>query len=118
MVRVFPVEEGVVTAGGQYTLQCDISRRDTLGNATLLEVVWLGPGNEAITSGTNYTISDPSSTTATTLNSTLTFLRLTTSQGGLYSCAVNMTIPDIVTDHQVIRPTPVRVASESDHGSL
>ena len=112
-VSVSPVEEGVVTAGGQYTLQCTISRVATIDPSTLLEVMWLDPSNNTITSGTNYTISGMSNTTATTLTSNLTFLRLTTSQGGLYSCAVNMTIPDIVTDHQVISTAPVRVASES-----
>ena len=111
LVSVSPVEEGVVTAGDQYTLQCNISRVATLVPTTLLEVKWLDPNNNTITSGTAYTISGMSSTTATTLTSTLTFPRLTTSQGGLYSCAVNMTIPDIVTD-QVISTAPVRVASE------
>ena len=112
-VNISADEEGVVTAGDQYTLQCNISRMDTLAPSTLLEVMWLDPSNNTITSGTTYTISGMSSTTATTLTSTLTFPRLTTSQGGLYSCAVNMTIPDIVTDHQVISTTPVRVAGES-----
>ena len=107
------MEECVVTAGGQYTLQCNISRVATLAPSTLLEVMWLDPSNNTITFGAAYTISGMSSTTATTLTSTLTFPRLTTSQGGLYSCAVNITIPDIVTDHQVISTAPVRVASES-----
>ena len=117
-VSVSPVEEGVVTAGGQYTLQCNISRVATLAPSTLLEVMWLDPSNNTITSGTAYTISGMSSTTATTLTSTLTSPRLTTSQGGLYSCAVNMTIPDIVGYHQVISTAPVRVAGESGHSSL
>ena len=83
---------------------------------TLLEVMWLDPSNNTITSGTAYTISGMSSTTATTLTSILTLHRLTTSQGGLYSCAVNMTIPDIVTDHQVISAVnvPIRVASRNE----
>ena len=113
MVSVFPVEEGVVTAGDQYSLQCNISRVPTLSNSTLLEVMWLDPDNDIITAGTAYSITGPTSTNGTTLTSTLTFLRITTSQAGLYSCAANMTIPTIVTDHQVIRRTPVRVASES-----
>ena len=115
-VSVSPMEEGVITAGGQYTLQCNISRVTTLAPSTLLEVMWLDPSNNTITSGTTYTISNMSSTTATTLTSTLTFPRLTTSQGGLYSCAVNMTIPDIVTDHQVISAVnvPIRVASRNE----
>ncbi len=112
-VRVSPVEVGVVTAGGRYALECDISRVATLSNATLLEVMWFSPDNDIITSGTAYSITGTTSTNATSLTSTLTFPRLTTSQGGVYTCAVNMTIPGIVTDHQVLRQENVRVASES-----
>ena len=96
------VEEGVVAAEGQYTLQCNISRDGNLPPPTLLEVMWLDPNKNTITSGTAYTISGMSSTTTQNLTSTLTIPRLTTSQGGLYSCAANLTVPDIVTDCQVI----------------
>ena len=51
-------------------------------------------------------------TTVISLTSILTLSFLTTSQAGHYSCAANMTIPNIVTDHQVITQAPVRVASE------
>ena len=109
MVGVSSLEEGVVTAGDQYTLQCDISHRPTPNN-TVLEVMWLDNNNDLISSGTTYTVSDTSNTNASYLTSSLTFLRLTTSQGGLYSCVVNVTI---VIGQQIISTFPVRVSSES-----
>ena len=41
VVGVSSLEEGVVTAGDQYTLQCDISRMAPIPNNTVLEVMWL-----------------------------------------------------------------------------
>ena len=111
-----PVEEGVVTAGGQYTLQCMIlfHRPEAVErNHTLLEVIWFDPDDHTITSGPSFNISGMPNTTESTLNSTITFTRLTTSQGGLYSCGANLTIPDVTTDFQVIRHFPVRVERES-----
>ena len=98
-------------AGTQGSVQCSISREATLPRSTLLEVMWLDPENNTITNSTTYSITGSSSTHGTTLTSTLTFLHITTSQGGLYSCAVNMTIPAIVTDHQVIKQIDLRVTS-------
>ena len=102
---------GDAAAGNQFTLEC-LTRRATSSLSTLLEVKWLDQYNNTITSGPAYNISGMSNTTAANLTSTLTFPRLTTSQGGLYSCAVNMTIPSIVTDYQVINTLPVIVSSE------
>ena len=102
---------GDAAAGNQFTLEC-LTRRDTSSLSTLLEVKWLDQYNNTITSGPVYNISGMSNTTAANLTSTLTFSHLTTSHGGLYSCAVNMTIPGIVTDYQVINTLPVIVSSE------
>ena len=102
---------GDAAAGNQFTLEC-LTRTATLSLSTLLEVKWLDQYNKTITSGPGYNISGMSNTTAANLTSTLTFPHLTTSQGGLYSCAVNMTIPGIVTDYQVINTLPVIVSSE------
>ena len=102
---------GDAAAGNQFTLEC-LAHRATLSLSTLLEVKWLDQYNNTITSGPVYNISGMSNTTAANLTSTLTFPRLTTSQGGLYSCAVNMTITGIVTDYQVINTLPVIVSSE------
>ena len=99
--------EGVnATAGDDITLICNVSRFSNLDPFTLLEVMWLDADGNMVVSTTI------TSTTDTNTQSTLTFSLLTTSQGGVYSCAVNMTIPDIVMDHQVISTAPVRVASE------
>ena len=107
--------EGVnAIAGDDITLICNISRMSTLDPSTLLEVMWLDADGSIITSDDMdlLVVSTIASTTDTNTQSTLTFTLLTTSQGGVYSCAVNMTIPDIVMDHQVISTVPVRVASE------
>ena len=112
-VVVSAVGDGVPTAGDMYTLECTISRGGTLDSSTILEVMWLDMNNDIITAGNaDYTITGDSSTTSTTTISTITFNRVRTSHGGTYSCSVNMTIPDIVTDHQVTRTTDVTVASK------
>ena len=110
------VEGGVATSGDDITLICNVSRLSTLDPSTLLEVMWLDVDGNIITMSSDDTnlrvVSDVTYTTDTNTQSTLTFPLLTTSQGGVYSCAVNMTIPDIVMDHQVISTAPVRVTSE------
>ena len=113
-VNVVPVEEGVATAGDRYTLQCNITRDADWppSPSTFMEVMWSDASHTTITSGTAYTISAVSSTNNITLASTLTFPRLITSQGGLYSCAANITIPGVALDFQVIKSVPVQVASE------
>ena len=108
-VDVSPLEDGVVTAGDQYTIQCRTSRVATLDPSTPLDVMWLDPDDNVMTSGTNYTISGMSSTNATSLTSTLTFHQITTSQGGIYSCVVNISILDI---DQFISQIPIRVTSK------
>ena len=110
--------EGVnATAGDNITLICNVSRVSTLDRSTLLEAMWLDVDGNIITKSTDddmdlLVVSNINYTTDANTQSTLTFPLLTTSQGGVYSCAVNMTIPDIVMDHQVISTAPVRVTSE------
>ena len=116
-VYLVPVEDvGVPTAGDSYILECTISRVDTLSPSTLLEVVWLDPDNNTITSNTlDYTITGDTSTTSTILISRLTLTRLRTSHAGVYSCSANMTVPGVVTDHQVARTTDVIVTSNKSN---
>ena len=107
--------EGVnATAGDVVTLMCNVSRVSTLDSSTLLEVMWLDVDGNIITSDDMDLLvaSSITSSTDTNTQNILTFPLLTTSQGGVYSCAVNMTIPDIVMDHQVISTAPVRVTSK------
>ena len=113
-VSVSQSPDGVIIAGDQqYSLLCHITRAATLPPSTLLEVMWLDPDNDTIVSGVNnYTIRGVFQTNATSFNSALVFNRITTSQGGMYSCAVNMTVPDVVIDHQVVKTVAVRVTSE------
>ena len=113
IVSVTAVTGDTPTAGDQYTLMCDVSRAETLGSSTLLELMWLTSSGDIISDSADVTISEPSSTTDPTLTSTLTFTRLRTSQGGVYRCAVNMTIPTIVQDHVVSDSAQVSVTSKS-----
>ena len=69
--------------------------------------------NATVTSGSDVNITGPGSTMEVNLTSTLTFTRLRTSQGGVYRCAVSMTIPTIVQDHVVSDSAQVSVTSKS-----
>ena len=115
MVSVSPVEGGVPTAGSAYTLECNISRAETLNSTTRLDVVWIDPNNTLILSGTDFNIRGDTSTSSTSLISRLTFPLLRTSQGGIYTCSVNMTIPGIFTNHQVNSTATVTVSSKCLH---
>ena len=114
-VSVTAVTGDAATAGDQYTLQCDVSREETLSSSTILELMWFTSTNVTVTSGSDMTITGSSSTTEPTLSSTLTFTRLRTSQGDVYRCAVNMTIPTIVQDYLVSDSAQVSVTSKSPH---
>ncbi len=111
-VSVSSLSEGVPTAGNVYTLRCIVNRVDNFNSLTMLEGVWLNAKNDIITSNTDYIITGDASTTSTSLTIDLTFTKLKTSHGGTYSCSANMTIPDVVTDHQVNITTSVIVGSK------
>ena len=111
-VVVISAVDEVPTAGNRYSLQCNISRAETLDSSILLEVVWLDSNNNIITSNPNISISEDTHSTGTMLSSILMFPRIRTSQGGRYSCTVNMTIPGIVDDHRVVMTVDVSVISK------
>ena len=88
-------------------------REDTVPPSILLEIIWLDNSNDEIVSP----ISDISNTgvtssTDTNITSTLTFPYTRTSQAGRYTCAVNMTIPNVVDDHLVMKTANVYVRSK------
>ena len=109
-MSISPTEVDVITAGDSYELQCNISLASYLINTTLLEAVWLDPDGVVITTNEALIASNLTSTNNPNFTTTLTFPRLTTSQGGLYSCAVNLTTLGLFKDHQVIRTSAIRVA--------
>lgn len=114
MVRLVPINGGMPTAGNNYSLECNITRRDTLSPLTLLEAIWLDPEGNLISTGndSNLVITG-SSTTEAVIISLLTFRPLRTSHAGEYTCLGNMTIPDSrVTDLQMNETTSVIIASE------
>ena len=109
---VIPEVNVVYTAGEMFQLDCYISRGETLPPSTLLEVIWLDNSNNTIISNSNTSITGDTSTTASHLFSQLTFPRIRTSHGGRYTCAVNLTVPEVVTDHRVTRTRTVMVMSK------
>ena len=109
--RVTVLEEVRVTAGGEASLLCNAVRQDTLSSSTLLEIFWLYERIEVIKS-TSGRISGPNSSIATNITSRLTVPDVRTSQAGVYSCVVNMTIPGVVEDHQVIESSDISVYSK------
>ena len=113
IVSVTAVTGDTPTTGDQYILQCEAIREETVDPSTILELLWLTSSDDIISDSADVTITGPSSTTNTFLNSTLTFTRLRTSQGGVYRCAVSMTIPTIVQDYVVSDSAQVSVTSKS-----
>ena len=110
----FPVQlvqltrEGTSTAGHSLTLICQTTR-DAQLSATL-ELEWIGPGGCLVEEGGGVSIVGRTSTEDESLSSMLIFDSLRTSQGGLYRCRVNLTIPqENVTDHSVTKISSVVV---------
>ena len=89
-----------VLPGTRHTLTCNITRDPVLSIATQLEVTWLNPDNQAIPSHDyNYSITEHMD--SNTLSSMLEFNYMRTSQAGPYTCMVNMTGPQLVTDYSI-----------------
>ena len=111
--------EVYVTADEMVTLQCYVTRKSTLSSHTLLETVWLDNYNNFLDNTSNVVMSAPiTSTTATQSTTTLTVSNMRTSQAGVYTCVVNMTIPGVVEDHQVRKTSTVKVISKHDYNSF
>ena len=101
------------------TLQCYVTRKSTLSSHTLLETVWLDNNNNFLDNTSIIVMSAPiTSTTATQSTTTLAVSNMRTSQAGVYTCVVNMTIPGVVEDHQVRETSTVKVISKHDYNSF
>ena len=100
-------------AGTEHTLVCTATKNASLSTA-VLEVEWLGPNGPLVDGQDGITIAgEPSTMDNNTLTSSLTFTNLVTSQGGMYTCSVNLTIPEAnITDHNVRRRSSFKVQSE------
>ena len=108
--------EVYVTANEMFTLQCNVTRKTTLSSHTLLETVWLDNNNNFLNNTSNVVMSVPiTRTTATHSTTTLMVSNIRTSQAGVYTCVVNMTIPGVVEDHQVRENSTVNVISKNDY---
>ena len=113
MVQVLSDSSGVPTAGSSHSIQCIAWREDTLSPSTLLALIWLdNSNNEIISPNSDTNITGVTSSIEVNITSTLTFPYTRTSQAGKYTCAVNMTIPNVVEDHLVMRSANVYVRSK------
>ena len=108
MQLVQVTREGTSVAGHEFMLICRATRDPLL--ASSLEMEWLGPGGTLIEEGSGITIMGLTSTSEETLTNMLVFSNLLTSQGGPYTCRVNLTIPEEnVRDHSVSKSSDVIV---------
>ena len=94
------------------SLPCSVTRKNTLPSETYIETVWLDYNNNIISNNSILGITGLINTTATTITSTLAVASVRTSQAGVYTCVVNMTIPGIVEDHQVQKSSTINVISK------
>ena len=85
-------------------------RQDTLSSSTLLEIHWLDDSNKVIKS-TSGLISGLTSSNAINTTSALTISYNRIFQAGVYACA-NMTLQEVVEDHQVMETSDIFVYSE------
>ncbi len=101
-------------AGSVQTLVCQGVRGDDQANGTTLEVEWFNPDGVLITGGTSdvIIIGVTDITTSATLMSYLILPSLQTSQAGPYTCRVNHTIPDTITDQSILSSSVVTVQSK------
>ena len=99
-------------AGDTLSLTC-AATKNFFPFITTLDMEWFDPIGTRITGGGGILITGGTSTTNFTLNSTLIFFSISTSQAGLYTCRVNLTIPESgLILHSVNRVSHVRVRSE------
>ena len=79
-----------------------------------MTVEWLGPNGSPISDDDRFNITGTrDASTELVLNSRLTFNNLMTSQAGPYMCRTWLTIPNIVTNHTVVKNFTVTVKCES-----
>ena len=102
-----------ILAGDDISTSCYATRRTTLLSTTRLEVTWLdNDNNVTITSSNGFSIVCQNRSMNHNITSRLTVYNIRTSQAGVYTCVVNMTIPGVVEDHQVRESANIYVTSE------
>ena len=95
----------VLTTGQPLSLTCNVT-------VTVVEYLVVVPVLEWVVSTGITPLAGDTVTSGVVSTRTVSYDSLLTSHGGIYFCSANMTIPDIVTDHQVTRMTDVTVASK------
>ena len=95
--------------GGVAILFCNVIRANTSSSSTFLEIFWLDSNNDVISNASDLAVFGPTKSHDTNTTSRLTVSNIRTSQAGVYSCVVNMTIPGVVEDHQVRESSTVYV---------
>lgn len=105
--------EGTVTAGLGHTLTCSSSRDPGIPATFSLE--WLAPnGNIVMNTDSTIQVIGDTSSNADTISSSLRFSVLRTSQAGMYSCRVHLTVPNSMIQHSVVMRATVTVKREYD----
>ena len=95
-------------------MTCCTTRQTTLLSRTLLEITWLDNNNNPVTSADGFTFTGQQSSMNHNITSTLLVSSIRTSQAGVYTCVVNMTIPGVVEDHQARESVNIYVTSKQE----
>ena len=95
-------------------ISCLAVREYTLSVSTVLEIVWQN-NNDVINTNSVFGLTRSH---ANNITSRLAISNIRTSQAGVYTCVVNMTIPGVVEDHQVRKTSTVNVISKHDTYTL
>ena len=83
------MKEYIVPAGGMAHIFCNVERHVDLSSSTRLEIFWLHPNNRVSGHATSF---------SSNVTYSLVPSNMRTSQAGVYTCEVNMTIPGVVED--------------------
>ena len=105
-------EATMISAGDNISVSCYAKRQTTLFPTTLLEITWLDNNNNPMTSADGFTFTGQQSSMNHNITSRLIVSSIKTSQAGVYTCVVNMTISGVVEDHQVREPVNIYVISK------
>ena len=102
-----------ILAGDDIIMSCYATRQTTLLSMILLEVNWLDKGNNIITPSDGFRVVYQNGSMNHNITSRLTVYNIRTSQAGVYSCVVNITIPGVLEDHQVRESVNIYVTSKT-----
>ena len=101
-----------ILADNNIIMSCYGTRQTTLLSSTLMEVTWLDNNNNKITLSDNFNVTGQDRSMKHNITSRLTVSNMRTSQAGVYTCVVNMTIPGVVENNLVRKSVTIYVTSK------